>query len=108
MHTLFGCNTISNTVLPKLWMDKLHTNTTQILASLPDDLDLQKLAEITDKINDNKPTNAVFAAIQSPSVTVVSDSHELLKSLADLTLQLRSLQNSIRQQNFSQSNQASR
>lgn len=53
MRSLLGDNTMSEVVLKKLWMDKLQTHTTQILASLPDDLQLEKIAEIADKIHDN-------------------------------------------------------
>lgn len=59
-------NTMSDAVLQQLWLDirKLNVNTVQILASLPDDITLQKLAEIADKIADNEPATPVYATIQ--------------------------------------------
>lgn len=63
------------------------------------------------KINDNKPTSLVFTAIQTPSVTSVNDSYELHRikeSLADLTLQLKNLQNTIRQRGIIPNEQARR
>lgn len=63
MQTLLGCNMMSDNFLRKLRMDKLHMHTTQILSSRPDDLDLQRLAEIADKINYKKPISADFIAI---------------------------------------------
>lgn len=80
-------------MLRKLWVEKLQT--TQILASLPDDLEIQRLAETVDKIDDNKTNGTVFTAIQTPSATSVNESHELIhikkKSLGDLTVQLKTI-----------------
>ncbi|CAE1169586.1 unnamed protein product [Acanthosepion pharaonis] len=42
-------------------MDKLPTHTTQILATLPEDLDLEKTAEIADKISDAATISSVNA-----------------------------------------------
>lgn len=42
---------MSDSLFRKLWLDKLPAQTTQILATLPVDLDLLKTAEIADKIN---------------------------------------------------------
>lgn len=103
MKTLFGHNTMSDTVLCKLWMDKLHSQTTQILALLQDDLELEQLAEIVDKIYNNKPMGTVFTAIQTLSIISVNDSHKLIcikESLANLTLQLKTLQHTMQQQKF--------
>lgn len=94
MKSLLGANTISDTVLKKLWMGKLHTYTTQILASLSDELDLEQLAEIADKINDNKPGEAVFTTIQTPNVASISNPDNLMQikeSIANITLQVKSL-----------------
>ena len=42
-------------------MDKLHTHTTQILASLPEDLDLERVSEIADGIHENNQNQNVYA-----------------------------------------------
>ena len=52
---------MSKTVLKKLWTDNLHTHTTQILASLPDDSDLERVSEIAYKIHDNNQDQNVYA-----------------------------------------------
>lgn len=50
MCILLGVNLMSDAVLQQLWLDKFNTSTVQILASLPEDINLQKLSEIADKI----------------------------------------------------------
>lgn len=77
---------MSNAALRKLWMDKLPAQMAQILASLPNDLKLQRLAERADKIYDNKPAGTIFTTIQTPTVYSVY-LHELIhikECLADL------------------------
>ncbi|CAE1156220.1 unnamed protein product [Acanthosepion pharaonis] len=61
MKNLLGKNSMSDSLFRKLWMDKLPTHTTQILATLPEDLDLEKTAEIADKISDAATISSVNA-----------------------------------------------
>lgn len=42
MRSLMGPNIISDTILRCIWMDKLPTTTTQVLASVAEDEDLKK------------------------------------------------------------------
>ncbi|CAE1284944.1 unnamed protein product [Acanthosepion pharaonis] len=98
---------MSDTVLRKLWMDKLSPQTSQILVSLPDDLDLQRLAEIADKIYENKPPGTASATPLQPIVSSVRDSQELSKikdCIAELTSQLQALQTAMHQQNRTPNN----
>lgn len=111
MKALLGDNTMSDTVLRKLWMDKLSPQTSQILVSLPDDLDLQRLAEIADKIYENKPPGTASATPLQPIVSSVRDSQELSKikdCIAELTSQLQALQTAMHQQNRTPNNFTSR
>lgn len=96
MRSLLGDNTMSEVVLKKLWMDKLQTHTTQILASLPDDLQLEKIAEIADKIHDNNQDKNVYATSHAPTDTATltdksSELSQLYKQMANLSLQVQSL-----------------
>lgn len=52
------------------WLDKLNLNMVQILASLPEDINLQKLAEIANNVADSEPATPVYAmTIKSHSVS---------------------------------------
>ncbi|CAE1313512.1 unnamed protein product [Acanthosepion pharaonis] len=98
MRVLLGSNTMSDTVLRQLWLDKLHVNTIQILASLPEEIELQKLA---DKIADNKPARPVYAATQRQPVASVVDADDMRKlsdRLAQLSIQVQDIQKSMQQQ----------
>ncbi|CAE1260587.1 unnamed protein product [Acanthosepion pharaonis] len=93
MKALLGDNTMSDTVLRKLWMDKLSPQTSQILVSLPDDLDLQRLQKSRTK----------YMRINLR----VRDSQELSKikdCIAELTSQLQALQIAVHQQNRTPNN----
>lgn len=107
MKVLLGDNTMSDTDLCKLRMDKLSPQTSQILVSLLDDLDLQRLAEIADKIYENKPPGTTSATPLQPIVSSVGDSQELSKikdCIAELTSQLQALQTAMHQQNCTPNN----
>ncbi|CAE1293083.1 unnamed protein product [Acanthosepion pharaonis] len=68
MKNLLGNNTMSKTLLRKLWLDKLPTHTAQILATLPEDLDLIRVAEIADRIVEARTLNNIhiFSADSRP------------------------------------------
>lgn len=69
MRILLGSNNMSDTVLQQLWLDKLNTSMVQILASLLDDINFQKIFEIADRIADNESATSVYAATQNDLVT---------------------------------------
>lgn len=54
MKNRLGKYTMSDSLIRKLWIDKLPIHTAQILATLPEDLDMLKMAEIAHKINEAK------------------------------------------------------
>lgn len=98
--SLLGVNIMSETMLKKLWMDKPHAHTTQTLVSLPNGLNLERLAEIVDKIHDNKQDETVFTTVQTPKVVPMDSSDELAqikKSLVNLTMQVKIMTNSTQQ-----------
>ena len=105
---LLGSNTMSETVLKKLWTDKLHTHTTQILASLPEDLDLERVSEIANRIHENNQNQNVYAKsynstndatprntptpTNTTSQTTTPDMlTELLQGMENLSLQVQNL-----------------
>lgn len=65
-----------HTVLKKtLWRDRLHT-TIQILACLPEELKLNRLLEITDKMHENNGLeNDVYATI------AITDKQDILSQV---------------------------
>ncbi|CAE1297217.1 unnamed protein product [Acanthosepion pharaonis] len=92
---------MSDTVLRQLWLDKLHVNIIQILASLPDELELQKLSEIANKIADNQPASPVYSAIQRQPVASVVDADDMRKlndRVAQTSIQLQDIQRSMQQE----------
>lgn len=68
MQTLLGAHKMSDAVLKQLWINKLDTDTTQILAVLTDDVDLEKLAAIVDRISGTKPMHRI-SSVQSAELT---------------------------------------
>ena len=108
IKSLLGSNTMSETVLKKLWTDKLHTHTTQILASLPEDLDLERVSEIADRIHENNQNQNVYATsynstnditprnTTTPTITTSQTTTpgmltELLQGMENLSLQVQNL-----------------
>ncbi|CAE1286253.1 unnamed protein product [Acanthosepion pharaonis] len=55
MQSLLGSDTIYDTVLKLMWLDKLQPEIVRILAALTDEVDIEKLAVIADKIADTTP-----------------------------------------------------
>lgn len=109
MRVLLGSNTMSDTVLRQLWLDKLHVNTIQILASLIDEIELQKLAKIADKITDNQPASPVYAATQRQPVASMVDADDMRKlsdRLTQLSIQVQDIQRSMQQQKCNFTNRA--
>lgn len=53
----------------------------QILAYLPDDINLQNLSEIADKIGENEPTMSLNSVSQK-NATIHSNTDEIIQTLA--------------------------
>lgn len=90
MKNLLGKNSMSESLFRKLWLDKLPPYTSQILATLPDDLDLSRIAEIADKINDVPNIGSVDSPV--PTDAAMMDVIEQLKQqLERLSTQVQHL-----------------
>lgn len=76
MQTPLGAHKMSDAVLKQLWINKLDTDTTQILAVLTDDVDLEKLAAIVDRISDTKPMHRI-SSVQSAELTTTSTERQI-------------------------------
>lgn len=59
MQSLLGDNNISATVFRQMWLDKLPPEMVRILAALSDEVDIQKLAIIADKVADTAPVRQI-------------------------------------------------
>ncbi|CAE1272079.1 unnamed protein product [Acanthosepion pharaonis] len=95
MQSLLGSNTISDTVLKQMWLDKLHPEIVRILAALKDEVGFQKLSVIVDKIADTTPVRQISSTSTSDDLT--SDFHHKLQLLTSklqkLSLRLDEVQN---------------
>ncbi|CAE1167122.1 unnamed protein product [Acanthosepion pharaonis] len=95
MQSLPGSTTISDTVLKQMWLDKLQPDVVRILAALTDEVDIQKLATIADKILDTTSTRQVSPI--SPSDDITPDFNQRLQLLTSeiqkLSLRLDEIQN---------------
>lgn len=90
MKSLLGKNSMSESLFRKLWLDKLPPYTSQILATLPDDLDLSRIAEIADKISDVPTISSVDSPV--PTDAAMRDVIEQLKQqLERLSTQVQHL-----------------
>lgn len=76
MQTLLGAHKMSDAVLKQLWIHKLDTDTTQILAVLTDDVDLEKLAAIADRISDTRPMHRI-SSVQSTELSTTSTERQI-------------------------------
>ncbi|CAE1291681.1 unnamed protein product [Acanthosepion pharaonis] len=99
MQSLLGSNTISDTVLKQMWLDKLQPEIVRILAALTDEVDIQKLVVIADKIADTTPARQIFSTSTSDDLT--SDFNHKLQLLTSelqkLSLWLDEVQNKPRE-----------
>lgn len=102
---------MSDAVLKNFWTDKLQPHTTQILASLLDELELEKLSEIADKIYDNNQDKSVHATSYSTTNTSRMDKSKKLsqleKNIVNLPIQIQSLIQNQKFSSFSHRNQKS-
>ncbi|CAE1280150.1 unnamed protein product [Acanthosepion pharaonis] len=81
---------MSEASLRKLWIDKLPTHTAQILATLPEDLDLLRVAAIADKIVEKKTLTSIHISLTN------STSHDYIlqkiqQQIDELSTQLERL-----------------
>lgn len=79
MQFLLGSNTMSDTVLKQMWLDKLQPEIVRILAALTDEVDREKLALIADRIADTTPTRQISSV--SPSDDLTPDFNNRLQLL---------------------------
>lgn len=93
MKNLLGQNTMSETLLKKLWLDKLPTHTAEILATLPDDLELVKVAEMADKITETREINSTHFT-ESNSTDTDDVINRLQRQIDKLYLQVERLSRS--------------
>lgn len=83
MQTILGAHKMSDAVLKQLWINKLDADTTQILVVLPDDVDLEKLAAIADRISDTKPIHRI-SSVQSAEPTTTSTERQISLLTAEI------------------------
>ncbi|CAE1315241.1 unnamed protein product [Acanthosepion pharaonis] len=69
-----------------MWLDKLNPDIVQILAALTDEVGIQKLAAIADKIIDTRPTHQIASVM--PSNDSPPNTNQQMQAL---TLELRKL-----------------
>lgn len=95
MQQLLGENDISTTVFKQMWLDKLPPEVVRILAALAEDVDIQKLAIIADKITDTAPIKHISATNTRDGLMPDIDRQiqKLSTELQDISIQLRELQN---------------
>ncbi|CAE1297229.1 unnamed protein product [Acanthosepion pharaonis] len=95
MQQLLGENDISTTVFKQMWLDKLPPEVVRILAALADDVDIQKLAIIADKITDTAPIKHISATNTGDGLMPDIDRQiqKLSTDLQEISIQLRGLQN---------------
>lgn len=90
MWTLLGENVMSDTIIKRLWTYILHTHATQILASLPDELQLDRLLEIDNKIYaNNTQEKNVYATF-----TIMDNQDrlsQLKNNITELSIQIQSI-----------------
>ncbi|CAE1263959.1 unnamed protein product [Acanthosepion pharaonis] len=94
MQQLLGENDISTTVFRQMWLDKLPADIVRILAALADDMDIQKLATIADKVADTTPIRHISATetVDGLVPDVNRQIQKLSSELQEISIQLRDLQ----------------
>ncbi|CAE1289939.1 unnamed protein product [Acanthosepion pharaonis] len=92
MQQLLGDNNISATVFRQMWLDKLPPEMVRTLAALIDDVDIQKLAMIADKIADTAPVRQISSTETVDGPDVNQQIQKLSSELKRISLQLQELQ----------------
>ena len=92
MRQLLGENTLEDSILRQLFLQRLPTNAQLILASSGDAVTIDQLAVIADKIAEVTPTPQAIAAVATPPPPAAfSESAELRSMIASLAKQVESL-----------------
>ena len=90
MKSLVNQDDMSENAIRRLWLDKLPTATTQILTPSIEEVSLEKLADIADRIHVNFNDKRV-AAVRSLSLPSAEEFYQLKEEVKNLTIQLQAL-----------------
>ena len=90
MKSLVNQDDMSENAIRRLWLDKLPAATTQILTPSIEEVDLEKLADIADRIHVNF-NNRRVTEIRSSSFPTADEFYELKEEVKNLAIQMQSL-----------------
>ncbi|CAE1331522.1 unnamed protein product [Acanthosepion pharaonis] len=93
MKSRLGKNTMADSILKSLWLDRLPTTITQILASMSENTSIDQLADAADRIfsqldNQTMPVHSAEATRDHSSLEKTVE--DLQRQVKDLTLALKS------------------
>ncbi|CAE1231487.1 unnamed protein product [Acanthosepion pharaonis] len=93
MKSRLGKNTMADSILKSLWLDRLPTTITQILAPMSENTSIDELADAADRIfsqldNQTTPVHSAEATGDHRSLEITVE--ELQRQVMDLTLALKS------------------
>ncbi|CAE1319646.1 unnamed protein product [Acanthosepion pharaonis] len=91
MRTLLGDNKMSENIMRSLWLDKLPTTTTQILASMTEETQTEKLADIADRIHESFQSRRVNSIHPQPAQQRDREFNDLKSTVERLSIQLQVL-----------------
>ncbi|CAE1272417.1 unnamed protein product [Acanthosepion pharaonis] len=91
MRTLLGDNKMSENIMRSLWLDKLPTTTTQILAPMTEETQTEKLADIADRIHESFRSRRVNSIQPQPAQQRDREFNDLKSSVGRLSIQLQGL-----------------
>ncbi|CAE1293168.1 unnamed protein product [Acanthosepion pharaonis] len=93
MKSRLGKNTMADSILKSLWLDRLPTTITQILAPMSENTSIDQLADAADRIFsqlDNQTTPVHSAEATGDHRSLEKTVEELQRQVKDLTLALKS------------------
>ncbi|CAE1255955.1 unnamed protein product [Acanthosepion pharaonis] len=91
MRTLLGDNKMSENIMRSLWLDKLPTTTTQILAPMTEETQTEKLADIADRIHESFRSRRVNSIQPQPAQQRDREFNDLKSTVERLSIQLQGL-----------------
>ncbi|CAE1304834.1 unnamed protein product [Acanthosepion pharaonis] len=91
MRTLLGDNKMSENIMRSLWLDKLPTTTTQILAPMMEETQTEKLADIADRIHESFRSRRVNSIQPQPAQQRDREFNGLKSTVERLSIQLQGL-----------------
>ncbi|CAE1312481.1 unnamed protein product [Acanthosepion pharaonis] len=91
MRTLLVTNKLSENIMRSLWLDKLPTTTTQILAPMTEETQTEKLADIADRIHESFRSRRVNSIQPQPSQQRDREFNALKSTVERLSIQLQGL-----------------